>query len=364
MAVTRVGLVVHTGRAAARDAAVQVHAWCAERAIPCADVDVWGGDLGRRSSREEAQAAGDPDLVVALGGDGTFLRGARIAARSDADVLGVDIGRVGFLTEATIDEVLPALDAVHEGRALVEERMLLTMRASRKLELPEDVEALLRYGRGSALPPPEVRADTAAGDGWGVGLDVLAVNDIVVEKLSRDRQAGIGAYVAGRLLAAYSADAVIVSTPTGSTAYSFAAGGPVLSPRLEAIVFTPVAAHMTFDRSVVAAPDEPVALRILPHSGRVAITVDGQLRGVLDPGDWVAIFPAQRRLRLVRMGPTDFYSRLRDRFRLTDAPATVEDQSAPCFGPDSSPPPDMAHLGVASAPQGAERPGPRPRGGA
>ena len=344
MAVTRVGLVVHTGRAAARDAAVQVHAWCAERAIPCVDVDVWSGDLARRNSREEAQAAGDPDLVVALGGDGTFLRGARIAARSGADVLGVDIGRVGFLTEATVEDVLPTLDAVHEGRALVEERMLLTMRASRQLELPEDLEALLRYGRGPALPPPQVRTDTVGGDGWGVGLDVLAVNDIVVEKLSRDRQASVGAYLAGRLLAAYSADAVIVSTPTGSTAYSFAAGGPVLSPRLEAVVFTPVAAHMTFDRSVVAAPGEPVALRILPHSGRVAITVDGQLRGVLDPGDWVAIFPAERRLRLVRMGPTDFYSRLRDRFRLTDAPATVEDESAPCFHPDSAPPSDMAHL--------------------
>ena len=364
MTVTRLGLVVHSGRAAAREAAAAVHEWCTRHAIPCTDVDVWNSDLARRDAQSEAEAAGNPDLVVTLGGDGTFLRGARIAATCGADVLGVDIGRVGFLTEATIDEVLPALDAVHEGRALVEERMLLTMRASRKLELPEDVEALLRYGRGSALPPPRVRTDTAEGDGWGVGLDVLAVNDIVVEKLSRDRQAGIGAYVAGRLLAAYSADAVIVSTPTGSTAYSFAAGGPVLSPRLEAIVFTPVAAHMTFDRSVVAAPDEPVALRILPHSGRVAITVDGQLRGVLDPGDWVAIFPAQRRLRLVRMGPTDFYSRLRDRFRLTDAPATVEDQSAPCFGPDSSPPPDMAHLGLAPAAPGTGRPEPRPREGA
>jgi NAD+ kinase len=350
MAVTRVGLVVHTGRAPAREAAVQVHAWCAERGIPCVDVDVWSAESGRRGSREEAEAAGHPDLVVTLGGDGTFLRGARIAARCDAVVLGVDIGRVGFLTEATVAEVLPALDAVHESHAMIEERMLLTMRASRKLELPDDLEALLRYGRGPALPPPAVRPDTVEGDGWGVALDVLAVNDIVVEKLSRDRQAGVGAYLAGRLLAAYSADAVIVSTPTGSTAYSFAAGGPVLSPRLEGVVFTPVAAHMTFDRSVVAAPDEPVALRILPHSGRVAITVDGQLRGVLDPGDWVGIFPAPRRLRLARRGPTDFYTRLRDRFRLSDAPATVEDQSSPLFRPDSEPPPDMAHLTLPPAP--------------
>jgi NAD+ kinase len=313
-------------------------------------VDVWSDEHARRDARSEAEAAGDPDLVVTLGGDGTFLRGARIAATCGADVLGVDIGRVGFLTEVMVDDVVPTLDAVHEGRAQIEERMLLTMRASRRLELPAELEALLRYERGPALPPPRVRPDEAEGDGWGVALDVLALNDIVVEKLSRDRQASIGVYLAGRLLASYSADGVIVSTPTGSTAYSFAAGGPVLSPRLQGMVFTPVAAHMAFGRSVVTAPDEPVALRILPHSGQVAVTVDGQLRGVLDPGDWIGVFPAARRLRLVRMGPTDFYSRLRDRFRLTDAPATAEDESAPLFRPNSPPPPDVPRLNLPPVP--------------
>lgn len=350
MTVTRVGLVVHSGRVAAREAAARAHEWCARHGLPCADVDVWSDDAGRRSARTEAEAAGDPDLVVTLGGDGTFLRGARIAAQCDAQILGVDIGRVGFLTEATVGGVVAALDAVREGRAQVEERMLLTMRSSRKLELPADLGALLRYGRGPALPPPQVRPDVVDCEGWGIALDVFALNDIVMEKLSRDRQAGVGVYLAGQLLASYSADAVIVSTPTGSTAYSFAAGGPILSPRLDAMVFTPVAAHMTFDRTVVTAPDEPVALRILPHSGRVAITVDGQLRGVLDPGDWIGVFPSTRRLRLVRMGPTDFYSRMRDRFRLTDAPATVEDESAPLFRPHCVPPPDMAQLDLPPAP--------------
>jgi NAD+ kinase len=350
MAVTCVGLVVHTGRSAARDAAARVHEWCARRGLPCTDVDVWSGDLERRGARAEAEAAGNPDLVVTFGGDGTFLRGARIAAQCDADVLGVDIGRVGFLTEATVDGVIPVLDAVCQGRARIEERILLSMRASRTPELPAEFEALLRYGRGPVLPPPQARPDVDEAPGWGVALDVLALNDIVVEKLSRDRQAGIGVYLAGRLLASYSADAVIVSTPTGSTAYSFAAGGPVLSPRLDAMVFTPVAAHMSFDRSVVTAPDEPVALRILPHSGRVVITADGQPRGVLDPGDWIGVIPATRRLRLVRMGPTDFYSRLRERFRLTDAPATAEDESAPVFRPNTPAPPDVPPLDLPPLP--------------
>jgi NAD+ kinase len=176
-------------------------------------------------------------------------------------------------------------------------------------------------------------------------MDVMALNDVVLEKLARDHQVSMGVYVSGQLLASYSADAVIVATPSGSTAYSFAAGGPVLSPHMDAVVFTPVAPHMTFNRTVVAAADEPVALRILPHSGQAAVSVDGQLRGVLDPGDWLGVYAAVPRLRLVRLRPTDFYARLRERFRLTDAPATALDGEAPAmFRPTSPVPPDLAHL--------------------
>ncbi|MFD7896871.1 NAD(+)/NADH kinase [Streptomyces sp. NPDC059743] len=345
MAVKRIGLVVHHGRAEAVEAARAVYTWCDARGIPYKEIDVWKAHEPRHDSQEEAFSAGNPDLVVTLGGDGTFLRGARIAAENGAAVLGVDLGRVGFLTEVPADKVTRALDAVHEGRAAVEERMTLTMRASRALEMPSGVEALLRYGRGPALPPPHVRPDTTEGEGWGVALDIVAVNDVVLEKLARDRQVNLGIYIAGRLLASYSADGVIVATPTGSTAYSFAAGGPVLSPHMDAVVFTPVAPHMTFDRTVVAAPDEPVAVRVLPHSGEAALSIDGQLRGVLDPGDWVGVYGAQYRLRLIRLGPTDFYTRLRDRFRLADAPATAPDgESAPLFRPDSPVPADLAHL--------------------
>lgn len=351
MAVQRIGLIVHHGRSEAVEAARAVHAWCGAQGVPYKEIDVWRGHERRHDSQEEASLAGNPDLVLTLGGDGTFLRGARIAAENGAAVLGVDLGRVGFLTEVPADKVTRALDAVHEGRATIEERMTLTMRASRALEMPTGMEALLRYGRGPALPPPHVRPDTTEGEGWGVALDITAVNDVVVEKLARDRQVNLGIYIAGRLLASYSADAVIVATPTGSTAYSFAAGGPVLSPHMDAVVFTPVAAHMTFDRTVVAAPDEPVAVRVLPHSGEAALSIDGQLRGVLDPGDWVGVYGAAYRLRLVRLGPVDFYTRLRERFRLSDAPATAPDgESAPLFRPDSPVPDDLAHLRLPPAP--------------
>ncbi|MFF7203483.1 MULTISPECIES: NAD(+)/NADH kinase [unclassified Streptomyces] len=344
MTVKRVGLVVHRGRPEAVAAADVVTAWCAENDIACTETDVWNLGEQRHSAREEVDAAGHPDLIVTLGGDGTFLRGARLAAESDAVVLGVDLGTVGFLTEVPAADVRRALDAVHAGRARVETRMLLTMRASRRLQLPQEMETVLCYGRGPMLPPPVVPDESDQG-GWGVSLHVRAVNDVVVEKLVRDRQVALGVYVSGRLLASYSADAVLVATPTGSTAYSFAAGGPVVSPFAEAVVFTPVAPHMTFNRSVVAAPDEPIGLRVLPHSGRAAVSVDGQLRGLLDPGDWIGVFAAERRLRVIRFGPTDFYGRLRDRMGLTDAPAAAAAGDPARLWPASEPvPADLQHL--------------------
>ncbi|HET9172210.1 MAG TPA: NAD(+)/NADH kinase [Actinospica sp.] len=351
MTVNRIGLVVHGGRAEAAEATKRVRAWCAERGVDCVDIDVWD-EHRRLNAHEEMAAAGDPDLIVTLGGDGTFLRGARLAAANDALLLGVDLGRVGFLTEVPAASVLKALDAVHGDSYQIDSRMLLTVRVSRRLEVPRDMESWVStYGRGPLLPSPKVRADGEAGDEWGIPLNVSAVNDVVLEKLSRDRQVSVGVYVSGRLLASYSADALLVATPTGSTAYSFAAGGPVVSPRAEALVFTPVAPHMTFNRSVVTAPDDAVGLRVLERSGRAAVSIDGQLRGLLEPGDWIGVYAAQRRLRAVRLGPNDFYGRLRERMNLTDAPAAVADGYAAPFWSFTSPPPaDLAHLQLETGP--------------
>lgn len=356
MTVRRMGLVVHGGRPEAVAAGRTVREWCAEHAVQCTDIDLWR-DGGRHSAREEVEAAGGPDLVVTVGGDGTFLRGARLAAENDALLLGVDCGRVGFLTEVPVTVVRSALDAVLEDRLTVESRMLLTLRASRRLQVPADIEELMRYGRRPLLPPPRVRTDCESAADWGIPLNVTALNDVVVEKLARDRQVSAGVYLAGRLLASYSADALLVATPTGSTAYSFAAGGPVVSPRTDALVFTPVAPHMTFDRTVVAAPDEPIALRVLERSGQAAVSIDGQLRGVLDPGDWIGVYPATRRLRAVRLGPMDFYGRLRDRMNLTDAPAAVADGTPPPLWPVTTPRPrDLAHLALPPGPGDAASP--------
>jgi len=328
---TRIGLVIHHGRPAAVAAADRVRRWAAAHRIEVIEVDVWQ-DLPdqpgqpastRRNSADEVAASGHPDLIVTVGGDGTFLRGARVAAQDCVPVLGVNVGRVGFLTEVDPDDVEDALTAFLAGHAQLDERLMLTLRASRPLDIPPGQQSMLCYGRGPLLPPPPPRGTGTAGT--GVDLDVTAVNDIVLEKLARDRQASLGVFVEDTLFASYSADALIVASPTGSTAYNFAAGGPIVSPRVRALVFTPVAAHMVFNRSLVVAADEPITVRVLDRSGQIAVSIDGQLRGVLDPGDWVSVLPARRPARLVRLGPSDFYARLRSRFGLADAPAAVAD---------------------------------------
>ena len=324
----RIGLVVHEGRAAAVEAAKTVRRWAAEHAIGVSDIDVWQPDWAhchRRNAGDEAEAAGHPSLIVTVGGDGTFLRGIRIAAEDGVPVLGVKVGRVGFLTEVEPPQIDGALKAFFSGRVQLDERLMLTLRASRALTIPEGMDALLRYGRGPLLPPPPLRRDARPVDDRGVALNVTALNDIVFEKLARDRQASLGVYLGESLFTSYSADALVVASPTGSTAYNFAAGGPILSPRLRALVFTPVAAHMVFNRSLVMAADEAVSVRVLDESGQVAVSVDGQLRGVLNPGDWVTVYPADRPARLVRLGASHFYSRLRERFSLAAAPATMAD---------------------------------------
>jgi NAD+ kinase len=358
-----IGLVVHHGKQAALDAAETVREWALSHDMCCVELDVWDEPV------EPAASEVAPDLIVTVGGDGTFLRGVRAssaaAVAGGAPVLGIDVGRVGFLTEVTIEEIPTALAAVCRGDYQVDERMVLTARASQPLSIPPEIEALVRYGRGP-VPPPCPRTRAAPENGWGVRLDLAALNDIVFEKLSRDRQASVGVYVMGRHFASYSADALIVSSPTGSTAYNFAAGGPILSPSMDALVFTPVAPHMIFDRSLILGGDQRIAVRVLERSGPVTVSVDGQLRGVLEPGDWVSVYASARRAKLVRMHHTDFLARVRQRFHLADAAAALADGAPVEWLTPDGPPPDGSRpddVPPDGSPPGGSRPDSSPSGG-
>ena len=202
--------------------------------IPCKAVAVSPDELVERAS-----------LLVSLGGDGTMLRALRLADRSQTPVLGVNLGRLGFLAEVDADDLPNALTAIDEHRYTVEPRLCL------RTDLPD-------------------------------GTPVRAFNDVALTRVPGNGLAAVGITVDGCRFVRYIADAVIVSTPTGSTAYSFSAGGPIASPNLEALLVSAAAAHSSFSRALMLSLDEQLVLDVLPGGGRLAIEVDGIGHGMGD----------------------------------------------------------------------------------
>jgi NAD+ kinase len=232
------------------------------------------------------EVATDVDLVVAVGGDGTFLRAAYVAARVGSPVLGVKVGRLGFLTEveppSAVALVLEALD----GRAPVEERLAVVAEAA----------------DGASFPPQ-----------W-------AMNEIMVEKRARHRLIRLKVAVDGEYVTTFSADGVIVATPTGSTAYSFSARGPIVSPDVACLVVTPIAAHMVFDRSFVLGAARVVTLEVVGDEPGL-VSADGRETQEIPVGTEVRIRASERPARLVRRDDAaGFLTRVRDKFDLPGEP--------------------------------------------
>lgn len=280
----RVGFVVHPGREAAIEAAAGLIRWVRERGLSAAaagPAERMGADEALAGTAQAPEGT-ELDLVVALGGDGTFLRAAHLAALADCPVLGVKVGRVGFLTEVATEEAVRLLERVLEGRAVIEERMAVEAE-------PEGAEWTGRQ--------------------W-------ALNEFIVEKGARHRLITLAAYIDDDYVATLSGDGVIVASPTGSTAYSFSARGPIVSPKVEALVVSPVAMHMVFDRSFVLAPTETVTLEVLGEEPGL-ISGDGRESLELPVGCRVRIRRAERPARLVRPeGVRSFYRLVRDKFDL------------------------------------------------
>jgi NAD+ kinase len=220
------------------------------------------------------------DLAVAVGGDGTFLRAAEIAWSADVPLAGVKVGRLGFLTEAEPEEAMGVIQGVLEGRGRIEERLAVVARS----------------------------------EAWG--SKQWALNELMIEKRSRHRLVKLEVRVDGTEFCTFSADGVIVATATGSTAYSFSARGPIVSPALRCLVVTPVAAHMVFDRSLVLAEHESLSLEVVGEEP-AEVSADGRVSMELPVGAVVNVGPAERPLRRVRRSDgTSFFSIVRDKFGL------------------------------------------------
>jgi NAD+ kinase len=235
---------------------------------------------------DDAQLVDQATLLVSLGGDGTMLRTMRLVEGRKTPVLGVNVGKLGFLAEVDVPGLPAALSAIDEHRFTVESRTAV-----------------------SAVLPG--------------GTLVNAFNDIALVRVPGDRMAAVGIDVEGSRFIQYAADAVLVSTPTGSTAYNFSVGGPIVSPNVEGLLVGAAAAHSSFNRSLLLALDEQLALCVLERSGRLAVEVDGIVQGHVAAGDIVPVTPVRAAARVVRLGQTTFYERARRKLRVNGS-AEVE----------------------------------------
>jgi len=228
-------------------------------------------------------AADSCELAIVLGGDGTLLRAAELARPSGTPLLGVNLGHVGFLAEAERADLVATVDRVVEESYDVEERMTL------------DVEVTVA-GRHVATH-------------W-------ALNEASVEKAARERMLEVVVEVDGRPLSRWGCDGVVCATPTGSTAYAFSAGGPVVWPEVEALLLVPISAHALFARPLVTAPSSLLALEVLPETAGGVLWCDGRRSSELSPGARVEVRRSTRPVRLARLHQRPFTDRLVAKFAL------------------------------------------------
>lgn len=238
-----------------------------------------------REMRDVANAGellSDPrsiDALISLGGDGTLLRGARLIDGAPVPILGVNLGRLGFLTTCGTEDMDDALRLLASGEYVAEARM--------------------------ALQATAVDGNGANRQSW------RALNDFVVHKGGFARVVRVGISVNGESIGTYAADGVIVSTPTGSTAYSLSAGGPVVVPTVESILLTPISAHALGVRPMIVPPDAEVAIDTSRSSEMLMVTVDGQVGTELVPGEMLVVKRADSPVHIMRLPGTSFFERLR-----------------------------------------------------
>lgn len=229
------------------------------------------------------------DLAVVLGGDGTMLHAVDVLWEYDIPLIGINIGKLGFLTAAEMHQVDRAIQDVLAGR----------FRVSRRLPIG------CRLGN----------------DG---GREFRALNEVVIGKLARERLIHLSTYINGEFFMRYSGDGLIISSATGSTAYSLSSGGPIVTPELNCFLLTPICAHMLFSRPMVLDAGDTVKVIVGNAPERLALSVDGREDVEVPPGATVEFFTLEKTIKIIELEGNSFYRTLRGKFM--SPPAHVEDQ--------------------------------------
>lgn len=279
-------LIVHPSDAARASAEEIARWWEAEGiSVAAADLDDFPEEPEEADLAEANIDASSFDIAVSLGGDGCMLKAVRLVGDADVPVLGVNYGKLGYLAEVEADNAIAALQRVQAGDFAIEERMRLSV------SLRSKSSSLLNLG--------------------GV------LNEVVLEKLQSGHTVQLSVSVNGKFFTNYVADGIILATPTGSTAYSMSARGPIVAPSHEAIILTPVSPHMIFDRPLILPPDAQIRIEVLEGRPAEAAT-DGKKQPTLAPGDSLLCQKSPHPARLVTFAERDFLAVLKEKFDLND----------------------------------------------
>ncbi len=339
-------VMAHMGRQeakdAARDSCRQLHDAGLVPVLSRADLDALQEDiepLAPVEVLEEDVSLRQIELVMVLGGDGSILRAAELVRRVDTPLLGVNLGHVGFLAESERSDLAGTVEAVVDGRYTVEQRMAI---------------------------------DVTVWQGEHKVLHTWALNEASVEKGNREKMIEVVVEVDRRPLSTFGCDGVVLATPTGSTAYAFSAGGPVVWPEVEALLMVPLSAHALFSRPLVISPNSMMAVEVLTRTDtRGVLWCDGRRTTELPPGSRIEVVRSPRAVNLARMHRTPFSERLVRKFELPTTgwrgPVPPEEAAAACTAAlptvAAEPP---AHAGVGREmpyPADSDVPGPAPSAG-
>ena len=285
--VSRVGIVAKSHLQQAAPHLMEITAWLEARGVATV-LETATAALMPSSNRPVADKRAlvdQVDMVLVLGGDGTLLGMAdRIGeAKSGVPILGVNFGSLGFLTEVTLPEIYPALEAALSGRAHLEERLMLR-------------STTLRAGAAFA--------------------EHIVLNDVVITKGARSRMIDLSVWVGEEFVTRVKADGLIIATPTGSTAYNLAAGGPILQPSVEALIVTPIAPHTLTNRPIVIPAQSPVRVQpLMDDNDEVFVTFDGQAELQLKSDDEIGVCRAEQPLRLIRASARSYFQILRQKLK-------------------------------------------------
>jgi NAD+ kinase len=275
----RIGIIGKTNIKKVFELTKELCGWLEERKIKVYVEEELSTGVGHPDSVPSAELPEFVDVILVFGGDGTFLRVARLVCKYDIPILGINLGGLGFLTELTVDELFPMMERILSGSYVVEKREMLN--------------ATIHRGTTDRIG------------------DYIVLNDVVVNKGAVARIVDLAIYINGSHITTFRADGLILSTPTGSTAYSLSAGGPIVYPTLPLTIITPICPHTLSNRPLVVSSETTIRVKVLTDTHDVYLTLDGQVGVTLKMGDVIELKKADTSVKLIKSPFRDYFTILK-----------------------------------------------------